>query len=138
MAAVQTITTDLVVDLVVPGGPPLPVTSQFCYSTSDPYAVTLRFLVEGDQWVTWIFARELLEQGATASVGDGDVQIWPGDRDGSRCVFLHTRSPHGAATFMLPLTVIVEFLLNTFAAVPSGTESDCLDLDAEIAELRAG
>lgn len=138
MTAVPTVTTDLVVDLVVPGGPPLPVTSQFSYSTADPYAVTLRFLVEGDQWVTWIFARELIEHGVTSPVGEGDVQIWPGDRDGARCVFLHTRSPHGAATFMLPLTVIVEFLLNTFAAVPSGTESDFLDLDAEIAELRAG
>ena len=37
MAAVPTVTTDLVVDLVVPGGPPLPVTSQFSYSTFDPY-----------------------------------------------------------------------------------------------------
>ena len=73
MAAVQTVNTDLVVDLVVPGGPPLPVTAQFCYSTSDPYAVTLRFLVEGDQWVTWIFSRELLEHGITAPLGDGDV-----------------------------------------------------------------
>src|ERR1700712_2440226 len=137
MAAVQTVNTDLVVDLVVPGGPSLPVTSQFRYSTSDPYAVTLRFLVEGDQWVTWIFARELLEHGITAPVGEGDVQIWPGDRDGARCVFLHTRSPHGAATFMLPLTLVVEFLLNSYSVVPSGTEADFLDIDAEIADLRA-
>jgi hypothetical protein len=138
MSAVPTITSDLVVDLVVPGGPPLPVTSQVSYASSDPYAVTLRFLVEGDQWVTWIFARELLEHGITAEVGEGDVQIWPGERDGARCVYLHTRSPHGAATFVLSLTVVVEFLLNTFAVVPSGTESDFVDLDAEIADLRAG
>lgn len=136
MSAVPTVTSDLVVDLVVPGGPPLPVTSQVSYSSSDPYAVTLRFLVEGDQWVTWIFARELLERGITAEVGEGDVQIWPGERDGARCVYLHTRSPHGAATFVVPLTAVVEFLLNTFSVVPSGTESDFVDLDAEIAGLR--
>jgi hypothetical protein len=131
-----TVTTDLIADLVVAGGPPLPVTSQFSFSRFDPYAVTLRFLVDGDQWVTWIFARELLETGITSPRGDGDVQIWPGERDGARCVFLHTRSPHGAATFMLSLTMVVEFLLNTYSVVPSGTESDFVDLDAEIADLR--
>jgi hypothetical protein len=136
MATASTVTSDLVVDLVVPGGPPLPVTSQVSYDPSDPYAVTLRFLVEGDQWVTWIFARGLLEAGITAEVGEGDVQVWPGERDGARCVYLHTRSPHGAATFVLPLTVVVEFLLNTFAVVPSGTEGDFVDLDAEIARLQ--
>jgi hypothetical protein len=131
-----TVSTDLIADLVVAGGPPLPVTSQFSFSRFDPYAVTLRFLVDGDQWVTWIFARELLEKGITSAQGEGDVQIWPGERDGARCVFLHTRSPHGAATFMLSLTVVVEFLLNTYSVVPSGTESDFVDLDAEIADLR--
>ena len=138
MTAVSTVTTDLVAELIVAGGPSLPVTSQFSFSRHDPYAVTLRFLVDGDQWVTWSFARDLLEQGITAAVGEGDVQIWPGDRDGARCVFLHTRSPHGAATFMLSLTIVVEFLLSTLALVPSGTESDFLDLDAEIEGLRAG
>jgi hypothetical protein len=134
---VATVTTDLIADLVVAGGPPLPVTSQFSFSRFDPYAVTLRFLVDGDQWVTWIFSRELLEKGITSPMGEGDVQIWPGDRDGARCVFLHTRSPHGAATFMLPLTIVVEFLLNSYSVVPSGTEADFLDIDAEIADLRA-
>jgi hypothetical protein len=133
----STVTTDLVVDLVVAEGPPLPVTAQFCYSRTDPYAVSLRFLVDGDQWVTWTFARELLEQGITEAVGDGDVQIWPGERDDVRCVFLHTRSPHGAATFVLSLTATVEFLLTTLAVVPSGTESDVLDLDAELAAFLA-
>jgi hypothetical protein len=131
----STVTTDLVVDLVVAGGPPLPVTAQFSYTRTDPYAVSLRFLVDGDQWVTWTFARDLLEDGITSSVGQGDVQIWPGDRDGARCVYLHTRSPHGAATFVLALQTTVEFLLSTFAVVPSGTESDALALDDEIAEF---
>ncbi|HSP38470.1 MAG TPA: SsgA family sporulation/cell division regulator [Frankiaceae bacterium] len=138
MPVSSTVTTDLVADLVVAGGPPLPVTSQFSFSRHDPYAITLRFLVDGDHWVTWIFARDLLEQGITASIGEGDVQIWPGEQDGARCVFLHTRSPHGAATFVLSLTIVVEFLLSTLAVVPSGTESDFLDLDAEIEGLRAG
>lgn len=131
-----TVTTDLVVDLVVADGPPLPVTSQFEFAQHDPYAVTLRFLVDGAQWVTWTFARELLERGITADVGEGDVQVWPGERDNVRCVFLHTSSPHGAATFVLSLPVVVEFLLSTYALVPSGTESDFLDLDAEIEALR--
>ena len=132
------VTSDLVVDLVVAGGPPLPVTSQFVFRKDDPYAVELSFLVDGDQWVTWSFARALLEEGVSHPAGEGDVQIWPGIREGERCIFLHTRSPYGAATFLLGLNTAVEFLLSTYALVPSGTESDHLDLDAEIAELRAG
>jgi hypothetical protein len=137
MSATRTVTTDLLVDLVVAGGPPLPVTAQLSYAQYDPFAVTLRFLVDGDQWVTWTFARELLEHGVKDAVGDGDVQIWPADRDGSRAIYLHTRSPHGAATFVLSLAAVVEFLLSTLALVPSGTESDVLDLDAEIAAFLA-
>ena len=146
-----TVTTELVVDLVVAGGPALPVTSRFEFRQDDPYAVALHFLVDGEQdgdgsisadqtgghWVTWTFARELLEEGITSPAGDGDVQIWPGVRDSARCAYLHTRSPHGAATFVLSLTAVVEFLLSTYALVPSGTESDFLDLDSEIASLRA-
>jgi hypothetical protein len=138
MSATRTVTTDLVVDLVVAGGPPLPVTSQLSYAQYDPFAVTLRFLVDGDQWVTWTFSRELLEHGITAASGEGDVQIWPGERDGSRCVFLHTSSPHGAATFVLALPTVVEFLLGTFALVPSGAESDFLDVDGELASFLLG
>jgi hypothetical protein len=136
--AAPLVSTDLVVDLVVADGPPLPVVARFGYRRDDPYAVSLQFLVEGDQWITWNFGRELLEQGITTPAGEGDVQIWPGTQDQVRCIYLHTSSPHGAATFMLPLTVVVEFLLSTYALVPSGTESGYLDLDAEIAALRAG
>ncbi len=132
------VTSDLVVDLVVAGGPPLPVTSQFEFRKDDPYAVELRFLVDGDQWVTWTFARALLEEGVSQPAGEGDVQIWPGLREGERCIFLHTRSPYGAATFLIGLNTAVEFLLSTYALVPSGTESDHMDLEAEIASLRAG
>jgi hypothetical protein len=134
----STVTTELVLDLVVAGGPSLPVLSRFSYRKDDPFAIALHFQVDGDQWVTWSFSRSLLEEGITAPVGEGDVQIWPGVRDEVRCAYLHTRSPHGAATFVLPLTGVVEFLLNTYTLVPSGTESDHLDLDAEIALLRAG
>ena len=137
MSATRTVTTDLVVDLVVAGGPPLPVTSQLSFAQYDPFAVTLRFLVDGDQWVTWNFARELLERGITAASGEGDVQIWPGERDGGRCIFLHTSSPHGAATFVVALPTVVEFLLGTFALVPSGAESDFLDVDGELADFLA-
>lgn len=138
MTAAQTVTADLVVDLVVAGGPPLPVTARLAFSQDDPFALTLSFLVESDQWVTWTFARALLAEGISSAAGEGDVQVWPGVREAERCTFLHTRSPHGAATFVLPLNTVVEFLFRTFALVPSGTESELLDIDSEIAVLRAG
>jgi hypothetical protein len=37
--------------------------------------------------------------------------------------------------FEIPLSGLVEFLTRTYAAVPTGSESDYVDLDAELALL---
>lgn len=130
------IQTALTLSLVVPGDEPLPVDATLEYDAGDPFAVHLD-IVAGDGVVRWSFARDLLTAGVDAPAGDGDVRIIPlSGRDGRR-VRIQLSSPDGAAVLEAPLTEMVEFLAATFAAVPTGTESDLVDIDALVADLLA-
>ncbi|MCW2777242.1 MAG: sporulation and cell division protein SsgA [Frankiales bacterium] len=125
--------------LVVPGAAPLPVRAGLRYDVADPYAVTVAFHTgpvgsEGDS-VEWTFARSLLTEGVTAPVGEGDVQVWPSTSGGSAVVCLSLSSPSGKALFEVPLPELAEFLGQTYASVPTGGETDHVDVDAELALL---
>ena len=85
--------------------------------------------------VQWTFARQLLSDGVTVPAGEGDVQVWPSSAGGSSVVCLSLSSPSGRALFEVPLADLVEFLGRTYQAVPTGAESDHVDVDAELALL---
>lgn len=121
--------------LVVPGSTSLPVAADFRYDSSDPYAVHLGFHTGANETVEWTFARQLLTDGVTVPVGEGDVQVWPGQSGTRACVNLALSSPSGRAMFEVPLAELVEFLSQSYAAVPTGSESDYVDVDAELALL---
>jgi hypothetical protein len=127
------ITTDLSLRLVVPGGSSLTVTATLRYEATDPYAVHVGFRTGTEEVVEWTFARQLLTDGVTCPVGDGDVQVWPSTDAGAQLVCLSLSSPSGQALFEVPLAGLVDFLTRTYAAVPTGSESDHVDLDAELA-----
>ncbi len=132
------VSTQLQLRLVVPGAASLPVRAGLRYDVSDPYAVSVAFHTggssDGDS-VEWTFARSLLTEGVTAPVGDGDVQVWPSSSAGAPVVCLSLSSPSGKALFEVPLPELAEFLGQTYAAVPTGSESDHVDVDAELALL---
>jgi len=130
-----TITAELALRLVVPGSPSLPVLAGVRYDVSDPYAVHVGFRTGADEVVEWTFARQLMTDGVTHSVGEGDVQVWPSHADGGPVVCLALSSPSGRALFEVPLPELVQFLSATYSAVPTGSESDFVDLDAELALL---
>jgi hypothetical protein len=129
---------DLQLRLVIAGSVPLPVRAGLRYDTLDPYAVQVSFHTGagGDSDVVeWTFARSLLSEGVSTPSGDGDVQVWPSSSGGLRVVCLSLSSPSGKALFEVPLPELVEFLAQTYAAVPTGCESDHVDVDAELALL---
>jgi len=131
----DTITSELALRLVVPGASSVRVLATVRYDVADPYAVHVGFRTGVEEVVEWTFARQLLTDGVTRKVGDGDVQVWP-DYDGaSAVVCLSLSSPSGRALFEVPLAELVEFLSATYTAVPTGSESDFVDLDAELALL---
>jgi hypothetical protein len=133
-----TVRSEFQLRLVVPGAASLPVRAGLSYDATDPYAVTVAFHTgaggTGDV-VQWTFARQLLTDGVSAPVGQGDVQAWPATSAGDGIVSLSLSSPSGKALFEIPVSELVEFLSMTYAAVPTGTESDHVDVDAELAVL---
>ena len=139
MTHIATVSTELELGLVVPGGPSLPVVAFLRYSADDPWAVRVAFLTggDGDGFVEWVFARQLLTEGVAEAVGEGDVRVWPAVRDRDRVIHLAMASPSGAALFEMERDDVVTFLQQTYLAVPTGSEEDVVDLDAELARLLA-
>ncbi|MFG2501163.1 SsgA family sporulation/cell division regulator [Streptomyces sp. NPDC048441] len=124
--------------LITPEGRerPLPVTLR--YSAADPLAVQITFPPEASldgAEVTWIFARQLLEEGLRTPAGSGDVHIWPCGR--ARTV-LEFHAPQGLALVQFDRTVLQRFLLRTYAVVGAGREVAGLDLDRDLARLLGG
>jgi hypothetical protein len=137
MNPIASVSTELELRLVVPGGPSLPVLAGLRYQADDPWAVRVTFQTgaEDDATVEWMFARQLLTDGVRHTVGEGDVRVWPGAVDGERVVNLAMASPSGSALFEIDRDALVEFLQQTYLAVPTGSEEEVVDLDAELALL---
>jgi hypothetical protein len=131
----DSVTARIELRLVVPGSPSLPVMADVTYDQSDAYAVRMAFHTGGPEIVEWTFARSLLTDGVTHPVGEGDVQVWPSHADGAPVVCISLSSPSGRALFEMPLAQLVEFLTKSYAVVPTGSESDNVDVDAELALL---
>jgi len=133
----DSVTEDLELRLVVPGSQSLPVRADFSYDHADPYAVRVAFHTggAGSDIVEWTFARSLLTDGVTHPVGEGDVQVWPSHSAGRPVICISLSSPSGRALFEVPLADLVEFLTKSYAVVPTGSEGDHVDVDAELALL---
>ena len=105
------------------------------YEADDPYAVSLSFDT-GEGTVRWRFARDLLLEGCSVPVGEGDVQVRPClDDAGRRLVQLQLSSSDGAASLIAPATDVTGFGRRVLTVVPPGTEPSRLDLDHVIDRL---
>ena len=133
------VTADIQLRLVVPGAAAMPVRASMRYDVTDPYAIQVAFHTGSadaeSAVVEWTFARQLLADGVSTPVGEGDVQVWPSSSGGSPVVCLSLSSPSGKALFEVPMGALVEFLGHTYEAVPTGGESAHVDVDAELALL---
>jgi hypothetical protein len=104
------------------------------YDLDDPFAVTLHIGTDCDEPVVWVFARELLSAGVAGPTGEGDITVEPAREGGERMVRI-TLATDCVATMLAPSDTVVEFLVETYARVPTGTESDHVDFEAEISSL---
>jgi hypothetical protein len=108
------------------------------YQAADPYAVSLVVFAGGDE-VRWSFARDLLDEGLVHEVGDGDVQVVPPSGQLPQdAVQIRLESPAGIAILEAPVDGVLDFLARTYTRVPSGAESQHLDLDGAITKLLTG
>jgi len=130
-----TVSAELGLSLVVPEHGAVPLVASLDYSADDPYAIRMAFHVGTDEPVEWIFARELLAAGLESLTGEGDVTVWPEDVEGADILNIALSSPFGEAHFEAPLSATAEFLKSTYGIIPTGSESDFMDVDGELEEL---
>lgn len=135
----STVSAELGLRLVVPQQTIVPLVASLYYSKEDPYAIRIAFHVGLDEPVEWIFARELLSTGIEDEEGLGDVRVWPsaGSESGLPGTVLNIElsSPFGQAHFEAPVKEVSDFLRRTYQIVPSGHETDHLDVEAELTDL---
>jgi hypothetical protein len=130
----SSVRTGLVLRLVLGGDSEISVPATFCYDALTPFAVTAVFHTsEGD--VSWVFGRDLLEDGVQEPAGQGDVSVWPSHVRGRAAVCISLASPTGSALLEADESDVLAFLAATLAVVPRGAEMDRQDLDAELADL---
>lgn len=110
---------------------------EFSYDPADPYAVTMKLEARSGS-VTWTFARELLAEGLYSPSGDGDVQVWPClSHHGEAVVIVELCSPDGTALLQTASRAVQQFVTEVYEAVPAGTESSHVSIDALVAQLLA-
>ncbi len=139
MNSSSTVSAELGLRLVVPQQTVVPLVASLYYAKDDPYAIRIAFHVGLDEPVEWIFARDLLSMGIEGREGLGDVVVWPsaGTEGGAPDSVLNIElsSPFGQAHFEAPAKEVSDFLQRTYAIVPAGNETDCVDVDAELTDL---
>jgi len=127
-----TVTRYTCMDLLRPGGDPLPVRARLVWRTTDPYTVRLGFHTRAAADVVWVLSRELLAEGLTGEAGVGDVRLRPAP---DATVLLELRPPTGQTWLRIDTWVLAEFLDTTYRHIPLGCESLGLSLDDEISAL---
>ncbi len=131
------VTQRLTLELIDATGAATPMEAELRYDAGDPYAVTAVFLTVAGQ-VRWTFGRDLLLDGLHEPAGDGDVHVWPClDGDGRAVVVVELCSPDGEALVQARTADLLGFADRTVRAVPPGTESAMVDIDAAIAAILA-
>ncbi|OZM72092.1 sporulation protein SsgA [Amycolatopsis antarctica] len=128
-----TIHSTAVFDLLAPRMPAVPVKVELRYDTLDPYAVVAAFRA-GQDWVEWVFARDLLADGLLADAGDGDVHIRPSAED-PEAVLMELSSPSGQAVFETSAQELADFLDRTYEVVLPGNEHHWVTVDEALTRL---
>ncbi|MFE1772889.1 SsgA family sporulation/cell division regulator [Streptomyces sp. NPDC059008] len=115
------------------------VAGRFGYRSDRPYEVEVAFLSRGRTVSTWRFARDLLLEGLSGEVGEGDVRVWSFRRPGDvRRVHMELSTGDSVCELSVRASELTAWLEQTAAIVPPGREDRFLDMDTHLARLLAG
>lgn len=112
-----------------------PVVTRWTYDTTDPFAVTLGIQTRGKRWIDWVMARDLLIEGLSGPTGIGDVHLQPEATQDYDIVVIEICSPDGRAVLEVDRDLLARFVDMMLEAVPSGSETAAVDMDAEIQKI---
>ena len=131
----RTVTADVTVFKVGSDGALVEVSTRLTYDPADPYGVAATFYTSVAP-VTWVFGRDLLDEGTNQPAGEGDMLVWPSlDTEGRAVVILELDAPAGPVLMQVRTPDVHRFLRSTFFEVPRGQEAQLLDTDALIGAL---
>jgi len=118
-----------------PASPLRRLPSTWTYTTANPFAVQVTFHVTSGP-VTWLFAREMLDDGCHATSGIADVQITPFTHEEvGEVVRIQLTSPSVRAVLLANRAPIREFLTRTYEIAAAGTEAKLLPIDKWLSSL---
>jgi Streptomyces sporulation and cell division protein, SsgA len=129
----HTVTTPLLLQISADTGE-AELAAELRYDPMDPFAVTLAIGVDYGAPILWVFGRDLLVDGVSEASGEGDITIEPADDIDGHEIRI-TLATDCLATMIASRDTVVEFLIDSFTAVPSGSELERVDLDAELTTL---
>ena len=105
------------------------------YDSVDPYAITMTVHVRGQDEVTWLFSRELLDEGLRQTSGVGDVTISPCPQAPSDLFHVTLRNDANRAVLELRVAPVAEFMRTTYGLVPSGSECSFLTIEDDVSPI---
>jgi Streptomyces sporulation and cell division protein, SsgA len=92
------------------------------YRSNEPYAVEMTIRIRDQKPITWMFGRELLDDGLRQRSGVGDVTIAPCPQAPTVLLHVKLRDDIGAADLEMRSEPVAEFLRRTYLQVPLATE----------------
>ncbi|MFF2223700.1 SsgA family sporulation/cell division regulator [Streptomyces globisporus] len=105
-----------------------PVLVDLIYTREDPFAVEFAFQGPPGVMARWHFSRDLLLSGLHASVGAGDVRIWPSRETSADSVLFIRLGQQGAHALIATRRASVsEWLARSLVSVPVGQEMAHVD-----------
>ncbi|MFD7631287.1 SsgA family sporulation/cell division regulator [Streptomyces sp. NPDC059851] len=127
------------VHMAVAGAGRVPFLAHLFYDCTDPYTVQVQFYDRGTALARWHFDRQMLAEGVHRRVGEGDVVFRPQRTVDGHEVHMelrdHTAPGRRTAVVCTDAATLADFLQQTYALIPAGTES--LDLDGPLRDLLA-
>jgi hypothetical protein len=134
MQASSVIRRTVCADLVRGKGDRRPVVIELSYDPDEPYAVRLA-VSTGDAPAAWVVGRDLLAEGLTRPVGEGEARVWPSPFGMHPVVWIRFGGQQRMALVELVLEDLAKFVDLTYNLVPTGSEPLFVDVDGLIRDL---
>jgi hypothetical protein len=104
---------------------------ELSYQAADPYAVRLAVTI-GDAPGAWAIGRDLLSEGLTRPVGEGEARIWASPFGLRQVVWIRFGQHQRTALIELAMEDLRAFVDQTYKLVPVGSEPLYIDVDSLI------
>jgi len=134
MQASSVIRRTVCADLVRGKNDRRPIMIELSYATADPYAVRLA-VSTGDAPAAWAVGRDLLSEGLTRPVGEGEARVWPSPYGPRPVVWIRFGQQRRTALIELAVGNLRDFVDQTYELVPTGSEPLFVDVETLINDL---